>query len=38
MWEKAGALQRNGMGTFLNRHDAMGSLELMERLEDEHSA
>ena len=38
MWEKAGALQRNGMGTFLNTHDAMGSLELMERLEDEHSA
>tara|TARA_B110000977_G_scaffold97815_1_gene128751 strand:- start:3201 stop:5339 length:2139 start_codon:yes stop_codon:yes gene_type:complete len=35
MWRRAGALRQKGMEEFLHKHDAMGSLELMESLEDE---
>jgi sugar/nucleoside kinase (ribokinase family)/sugar phosphate isomerase/epimerase len=33
-WKRAGELERGGMGAFLETHDAMGSMELIESLED----
>ena len=33
LWKRASKLELAGIGAILKRHDAMGSLELMEQLE-----